>query len=332
MATFAQAPMSEEHRLAAVEPRRAYLRYLSILILLPIIGFLLALPLARTNLFVHMSRRIFWHAMEYHVQMAGQPCNVVIYGDSTGLTGIDPLILRQQTGLHACMLSTPYIALSTTGTWTLDHFLAASPAPRAIVFVYHPRHLRAPKLDEDSGIVDGWLMVDRVRRPVDALRFFLAHGRKTVIFMETVWQQVFTINYNVLDPTERTYRHNIDMLRAHSGYFQMKDPLPIEKVCEGGTEPMPPFDPDYFASLRKRYEKPGTRVIFYVSPVRSCDPAIPAYDALARRMGLEPPLVYPASEYADGNHLLPSAAPHDTADFAAMLRQRDPGLLQTAPR
>jgi hypothetical protein len=321
MATISPELVAEEHS-DVMRQTKDSTRYLIILLMCSIGWTFLAYPIARSNYFERVSRRMFWHAMQYHLDMVGQPCDIVIFGDSTGLSGIDPTIVRQQTGMRTCVLSMPYMALSTTGTFVLDHFLTHSPAPRLIVFANHVRHLHAPLLDEDPGVIDGWLLIDRMRPPLQAARFFLRHPRYSVIFMEGVWQQIFTLSrVNMVDLTQRTYWRDMEILRAHSGFFPIQVLESPEVVC-GMKMDLPADDPSYLPSLRARYENAATKVLMYVSPVRSCDSNITAYMALAMRMHLRPPAVYKPVDFADAWHLSPTGARRNSVEFAQAVQSR----------
>jgi hypothetical protein len=318
MAGLAQEVAGEEG-LKPLQHTPHYKRYLAILLICSLGLAFFAYPLARSDYYERISRRMFWHAMDYHMQMAGQRCDVVVFGDSTGLTGIDPDVLRQQTGLRACVLSVPYMALTTTGTLVLDHFLARSPAPRVIVFANDARHLHAPRFDEEDGVIDGWLLVDRIRPPLEAAKFFLRHPRYSVIFMESVWQQVFTLGSGGVDLTQRTYRQDMETLRAHSGFFPLLRLESPEQVCELKMDP-PVDDSEYLPSLRARYENATTKVVLYVSPVRACDANVSAYQAAATRLHLQPPAVYNPTEFADPWHLSQAAAARNSIEVAREIR------------
>ncbi len=299
----------------------SYRRYVSVLLFCSLGLTFLAYPIARTGLFERLSRREFWHAMQYHIDMAGQTCDMVIFGDSTGLTGIDPVIVGQQTGLKTCVLSIPYMALSTTGTWTLDHFLEKSPAPRLILFANHARHLRAPALDEDPGVIDGWLLVDRIYPPLKAAEFFLRHPRFSIIFSEGVMQQLFTLSPTTgIDPTERTYSRDMATLREHSGYFSVTLVKSPEEVC-ALPMPVPEEDLHYLPWLRQRYENARTKVQMYVSPVRSCDANLAAYNKIARDLQVTPPLAYPPEAFADAWHLNAAGARRNSIEVAQAIKR-----------
>ena len=312
--------LAGEEDLKTLQHTPHYKRYLAILLICSLGVIFLAYPMARSDYYERISRRMFWHAMDYHMQMAGQRCDVVVFGDSTGLTGIDPDVLRQQTGLSACVLSVPYLALSTTGTLVLDRFLARSPAPRVIVFANEARHLHAPRFDEEDGVIDGWLLVDRIETPLQAAKFFLKHPRHSVIFMEGVWQQVFTLSVaGGIDLSERTYRQDMATLREHAGFFPLLKLESPEQVCELKMDP-PVDDAEYLPSLRARYENATTKVLLYVSPVRACDANVPAYQAVAARLHLKPPAVYSPTEFADPWHLGQAAAAKNSLEVAHEIR------------
>ena len=269
---------------------------------------LAAFPIVRSNHFERLSRHLFWHAMDYHTHMAGQNCSVVVFGDSTATTGIDPLVIQRRTGLKTCNLALPYMALSTTGTQILDDYLAKDAAPRLIIFANHARHLRPPALDEEPGVVDGWIMVDRLLPPSRAVLFYLHHPRLTMLFMESVWQQVFTLsNTQELDLSGRSYRRDMKQLRQHNGFIPMATWETPERICSEQM-PVPTYSADYVSQLEQRYGNRNTRLVVLASPVRTCDVNRSAYDQAAALLHIAPPQAYMANDFADAFHLNPTGA------------------------
>jgi hypothetical protein len=321
MAGLAQELADEEEGLKPLTHTAHYQRYLAIILICSVGISLLAYPMARSDYYERISRRMFWHAMDYHMQMAGQRCDVVVFGDSTSLTGIDPEVLRQQTGLSACVLSMPYMALSTTGTLVLDRFLARSPAPRLIIFANHARHLHAPGFDENNGVIDGWLLVDRIQPPLQAAKFFLRHPGYSAIFMEGVWQQVFTMSpVTAVDLSQRTYRRDMDILRAHSGFFPIPQQIYTPDLVCALKMDVPADDLSYLPSLRSRYQTATTKVLMYVSPVRACDENLTAYREIAERLHVKPPTIYDPHEFTDAWHLNPGGATRNSNEISREIR------------
>jgi hypothetical protein len=246
---------------------------------------------------------MFWHIMRYHADMAGDNCAVLVFGDSTGITGIDPLLVEKQTGSKTCVLSLPYMALATTGTRILDDYLKRNAKPKLLIIANSAGHLRTPTLDEDWGMIDGWLLVDQLMPTLQAARFYLHHPKDSMVFVENVWQQVFTLSPKVqMDVTGATYRSDLALLQQHHGYYPMESSMDPALVCSK-QEPPPSFDANYLSALRSRYESSATKVLVYASPVRACDSNISSYGQIARRLGISPPHVLPAGDFADPWHL-----------------------------
>jgi hypothetical protein len=83
---------------------------------------------------------------------------------------------------------------------------------------------------------------------------------------------------------------------------------------------IPADDPKYLPSLRARYENATTTVVLYVSPVRTCDANVSAYQAAAARLHLQPPAVYKPTDFADPWHLSQAAAAKNSIAVAREIR------------
>ena len=306
---------------AASATARAPRLYLALLLGGAALLLLLPFFIARTDFFTQASRRMFWHAMEFHDNMAGQNCGIVIFGDSTGLTGVDPATVQSRTGLKTCVLSLPYMALSTTGYRVLDDYLLHNQAPALIVFVEHARHLRRPALDEDPGVIDGWLLADKLLPPAKAAWFFASHPKFSMIFVESFWQQIFTLSpKQSVDLSRHAYRRDMQILHDHNGFYPM-DPLETaQRIC---AEPMDGsyYDPSFLATLT-HYQTATTGVLLYASPVRDCDTNLASYRHLANMLHIAPPTPYPASDFSDAWHLDEQGAARNSEEISQVIQQR----------
>jgi hypothetical protein len=281
-----------------------YGAYLLIILLLPPLLFVGALFFARTDYFLHISKRTLWIDMAYHMDdEAGQNCQVVIFGDSTAMIGLDPRAIQARTGLKTCNLALPYMAVSASGTMVLDHYLAANRPPAFIIFAGHITHQRPPAFDEQDGIIDGWWFVDRYFSPAQAARFFLKTPRDTFLFVAQVWQALASFT-DVIHPdfTQRTYARTMAELHRREGFYTMEYHLGHDAICHPGYPPLR-ADPSWFQTLRRKYQTPQRQVVFYVSPVPDCDPDLPRYDAIARQAGVPAPVALPEEDFADPHHL-----------------------------
>jgi len=300
--------------------RQRFGLYLSITLLVPLAAFLSIFAFARTDFFIHTSRRQFWHAMEYQFAARPQPCDILIFGDSTGLMGLDPRVLQQRTGLSACNIAIPYLALTTTGNLTLDHFLATHRAPRFLVIEVHPSHLRPPTLDDESGIIDGFLLADRKLPPLTAANFFLHHPRDTFYFGAQLWKELISFTpATTPDLSQSTWRRDTAALADQDGYYTADFP-------GGRTDcyyqfPTPTFSQIWLHSYDE-YATHGTQVVFWPAPVRHCDLHLNAYFAGAQSLGIHPPLLLDDSAFSDAQHLSPLGARENSDALASELLEK----------
>lgn len=294
--------------------------YLLVVLLLPLVVFLSIFVVARTDLFIRTSRRQFWHAMEYQFADRPQPCDVLIFGDSTGLMGVDPRIIQARTGLSSCNIAIPYLGLATTGNLTLDHYLAHHPPPRFLVIELHPSHLRPPTLDDESGIIDGFLLADRKLPPLAAANFFLHHPKDSFYFAAQLWKELIGFTPSTSpDMSEQSYRTDIARMAAQDGFYASDHP-------GGNTDCFyqfhaPTFSRSYLQSFGK-YAAHGTQVLFWPSPVRHCDVHLLDYRVGAHFLGLPEPLLLDDPAFSDAQHLSSIGVQLNSEALADELRRK----------
>lgn len=293
------------------------------LLLTPLLILLASFPIARTDYFLQTSRRMLWHGMTYRMDHeAGANCDVVIYGDSTAMTGLDPRVIEAETGLKTCNLALPFMTVAATGTMALDHYLAENRPPKFIVFANHVTHLRPAELNEYDGVIDGWFFVDRMYTPLRAAKFFLANPRYSFIFAADVLQWGTSLTESMRpDLSRRTYYHDMQALGQSGGFFELAYHEDEKQICHPMFEP-PRGDARYFGPLKK-YATAHTRVVFYISPVAECDAGAPSYVALAHALGIAAPMELPAADFADDRHLGPAGAKASSEELARLLRDEE---------
>jgi hypothetical protein len=305
---------------AKTSPRRLRC-YFAVLLLVPLSILLLAFPLARSHYFIVRTRQATWHAMDYHAHMGTQNCDIVIFGDSTGMADVDPLVVQAETGLKTCNLSLVYMAWAATGDTVLHRYLAENPPPRLIVFVTHARHLHAPTLDDIPGTIDGWLMVDRLSDPLSAARFFVRHPRLSFIFAAGIWQNMMTWSGPTRpDLSQNTYQQDVDFLRTHNGFLPFPRTIDKAAICAGKIDP-PVYDSAFLSELRKQYSTGVTTVWLYAGPVRDCDENNSLYRSATEHLGIPSPSIYPHEDFSDWYHLDQQGAARNSREMVMRIRK-----------
>jgi hypothetical protein len=294
-------------------------RYLTIVLLLPLAAFLLTFPFAASQAFLHISRRPLWHATHYRfVQPAQQNCDVVIAGDSSGMFGVDPHVIEARTGWRTCNLGLPYIGTALAGTRVLDDYLGHNQPPRFIVFHLSNNHVRPPALDEDNGIIDGWLMVDEHFPFREKLHIFLNHPLDTLRFVSAIWKQFFTTT-PILQPDWSGATERRDMARQQAEHGWMAQPGSDAEVVCGWQDRDVRANPEYVKALVKRYSRGLTRAIIWTNPARDCDTHISDYRRNAQQLGLLPTAVYDRKLFTDAFHLNTAGAARNAEAIATYL-------------
>ena len=313
--------MNQPLRAAEPDPptRNRFGMYLAVVLLLPTILFLSIFAIARTDLFIRTSRREFWHSMEYQFALRPHPCDILIFGDSTGLMGADPRILTARTGLSACNLAIPYLALWTTGNLTLDHYLATHPAPKFIVIEQQPAHFRAPTMDDESGIIDGFLLADRKLPPLSAAKLFISHPRDSFYFAAQLWKELISFTPSTRpDLSQGTYNRDIARLTIEDGFYGTDRPGGNTDCFYQFRNPL--FSRSYLRGFNQ-YAINGTRVLFWPSPVRHCDTHLNDYRVGAAFLGLPEPQVLEDEAFTDAQHLSRAGVAQNSAALADYIEQ-----------
>jgi hypothetical protein len=296
-----------------------YGRYLAIVLLLPLLAFLVTFPLAASQSFLRISRRTLWHATQYRFILPPQQnCDFVIAGDSSGMIGLDPNVIEARTGWKACNLALPYDNTALAGTRVLDRYLANNKPPRFIVFHFSDNHLRRPILDEDNGIVDGWLMVDEHFPLGEKLRLFAAHPLNTLRFVTAVWKE-FMATTPILRPdwSGGAYLRDMKEQIVDRGWL-MEQGTTQDVVC-GWQAPKVRIERSYLDSLTAQYTRGGTRAVIWANPARDCDVHISQYRENAKALGLPPTAVYDRALFVDAFHLNTEGAARNATELANYL-------------
>jgi hypothetical protein len=258
-------------QLRNVPPKRPFRAFCLVLIGIPIAGLSLMVAFGHSDL--NMLHSDVWlrnldHAYSYR----NQQCDVVMYGDSTVITGFDPKIVSAATGLTACNLGETGDHLTVLGTETLDNFLERNPPPRYLIIQLGTENFRF-QTDWSRGLT-GEAILQLVRhRPAWEIAEKLAlHPNETLQF--ATWMYA---NFRAISPRE--YLHpSATPLTPVNGFFLY--PLPPETHCQA-KPPIPEDykqpDPAWINSLRARYSRTGTRLLIDVSPMPDCDRQLAYY-------------------------------------------------------
>jgi hypothetical protein len=214
--------------------------------------------------------------------VSGEDCAVLVFGDSTALTGVSPEGIAAATGMTACNISQTVGSLGVNGTLALDEFLKKNPRPQFLLLVFAPENLHANRrwrhLKYAEGLLElarhegaGTVIVTLVRHPGQALGF-------------SAW---------VYENTVREWVHRPYFSRQlFVGPMDLRHTSPLNKppetrCTEAGSlgragdaewlgenslgEESGEVDAAWVQQLRQKYAGRAGKVLVLVSPVPECD-------------------------------------------------------------
>jgi len=252
-----------------------YALFSIVVVLLPYLVLVSAFPIARTDWFVRKAPNSYLANLGYGLTLANCDCSVVIYGDSGAMTGIDPWVIENATGLKACNIAENGGVFMRDQTLIPDQFLLHNKPPQFVVFLFSHSDLALYTELPRFVAYEAILLHLRFLPASDTWATLIRHPSDTFDFMtSTLHLAARGIVRKGLSPKDMNSR------QAHRGIYKVN--APPMSVC-----PSPPtrqiHDPDaaWIRQLRQKYSRGGTRVIVDVTPVPECATTYAYYDYYA---------------------------------------------------
>lgn len=237
-----------------------HLIYCAILLLLPALFLLSSILIVRSASFPKVSADPFLLFSDTPFTAKDQDCDILIFGDSTAATGVDPLTVQERTGLKTCNIAQSQSILAIMGTKPLDTFLRHNRPPQVLVLQFAPETLSIAR--EDFFWPEGLTVLLRHDFGPRAIYRLARNLHQSYGF--ALW----AIKYRISSLRSVPNLHLTETLyRQHRGLIVL--PKPPESRCEMTFSYEPP-DASWIRSLRAKYSTAATQVIVNVSPIPTC--------------------------------------------------------------
>ena len=201
----------------------------------------------------------------YGVRLRDARCDVVVYGDSSALVGVDPAVIEQRTGLKACNIAEIAGIQVINGMMVPDLYLEHNARPRYMVFLYVPENLTEASRWNEVSTFEGVFFRLQVRPDWAFWKAMLKDpgglATDAEIGLRVGLQGLFS-----RPPNDR---------EALQG--RLPEPGPALTACVPAFAVRAP-DAAWLASLRRRYGVGGTKVLIDVMPEPPCDATRSFYD------------------------------------------------------
>ncbi len=209
----------------------------------------------------------------YGLRARGLNCDIVLYGDSTAMTGLDPAIVQARTGLKSCNVAESGFVDEVVGSnFPLDQYLAHNSRPR---FIY--TQWAAADFDPETKPWTGygnegieyallydrgaWLWKGLLLNPKETIKFSMWAGQ---LLIEDLQMRL-------------TGKHKEIWAKAPPARDESGGLWRIQSSPETHCDLVAPVRPlvrqhviEEIAAFKRRYSVQGTRVLVNVSPVAEC--------------------------------------------------------------
>ena len=270
--------------------------YALLLLLIPALFLLASIPIVRSAAFPVASGDPFLLNADYPYGLKHVDCAIVIYGDSSAITGIDPTIIERITGLKTCNIAQARSALEIVGMHALDLYLQNNAAPRYLLLQFTPETLAR---DRDFFWPEGLTLLVRHKSLPVALAMMMSHPVKSYEF--SIWAIKMRLQALLDGPvdfsaTEQTFK-------AKRGLLLL--PKPAQTSCVNQRAVAPPVS-SWTRQVRAEYSSGRTRVIINVGPVPDCTVNVAAIAPTLAGVTDNTLPIYPVDLFCDlDRHLTP---------------------------
>ncbi len=242
--------------------RRYLLKMLSLLLLLYAIPFFMV----RSDFYERWNLSFYSRPLNYAFDTAGQNADVVIFGDSTALLGINPSQISSALGVKVLNLVNTQPSLIVNNDLSLRRYLARNRAPRLIVFYFAPWDFDYGHIRFDARpIYEGEELLARQGTAKELFDFLQKHPMDGIVFplrfYSSSWQLML---HRVSHPNQEA------QLSTTLGHVANTDATVLPDTCRYPKLLVDNIRFDWVRALGKSYETPETKILFYPAPVPAC--------------------------------------------------------------
>ncbi|MDE3103810.1 MAG: hypothetical protein KGK08_01425 [Acidobacteriota bacterium] len=260
-----------------------------------------------------------------------QECDVLIYGDSTALTGVAPQVVQQRTGLTSCNISVPVSTLLVLGTLPVDAYLQQNRKPRILVLQLGPETLYLSHRWETQAADYPIALLLRDQPTVRALQQLALHPAQAVLFFWPVTRYRLLPDRGKVATFRQTFGPALQRADQQGGLLTL--PSPAQTACDTVPRALA-SQPDlaWLDEMRQRYAAQGIMVVVRASPVPACDPDLVRFQSeLAGHVDMNV-LPLPITYFNDRNrHMTAEGARVETEQLTDLLSSHLPGRVNTPP-
>jgi hypothetical protein len=284
--------------------------YVITVVLLPVLFLISSIPIVRSDVFPTESGDPFVMYSDYPFSLKHVDCEVVIFGDSTAATGIDPTVIEKITGFKSCSIAESQSIFEILGPYALDTYLRNNAPPKYIVMQFSPEVLTR---DKEIFWPEGFTVLFRKKSVLAALPTVARHP---VHFYNFALWAIKSKVRAMREPPEDFGNMNA-IFHAKRGLIIL--PKPPETRCALHSSPASPSY-SWVQRLRNTYSSDVTHVVIDVAPVPECTENVRSIAEGFGRITDNTLPIFPIDQFCDQDrHLTLGGAERASAQIAAQI-------------
>jgi hypothetical protein len=289
-----------------ITPPQEARRYCLLLLLLPLLAIPACIRLGCSDFFMRHGASVWVQSNDAVFNMRDRDCDVLIFGDSTAMTGINPDVVERNTGFKTCNIAVTNSVLAVTHNLTLNRYLANNAKPRVLLVQLSPDGFQPESSAWNQTVYpEGMLELLRHGSPAESRRVLLTHPQEAIAFAG--YAAGFSL-YSVMKDVwfhATNMRSEEDTVTIHNGFFT--PPSPASTSCEpGATFSNPRAGGGYPRVVVGEYEngyadRSGI-VLVNVAPIPSCDKNLADFSSELNGVTSNSLLPLPVTLFNDPRH------------------------------
>jgi hypothetical protein len=273
---------------------------------LPLLAIPACIRLGCSDFFMRHGASVWVQSNDAVFNMRDRDCDVLIFGDSTAMTGINPDVVERNTGFKTCNIAVTNSVLAVTHNLTLNRYLANNAKPRVLLVQLSPDGFQPESSAWNQTVYpEGMLELLRHGSPAESRRVLLTHPQEAIAFAG--YAAGFSL-YSVMKDVwfhATNMRSEEDTVTIHNGFFT--PPSPASTSCEpGATFSNPRAGGGYPRVVVGEYEngyadRSGI-VLVNVAPIPSCDKNLADFSSELNGVTSNSLLPLPVTLFNDPRH------------------------------
>ena len=269
---------------------RGFGRYLLAASLFLLVMYCVPFYVVRRADFDEISNTPYSMPLNSSFQMEGQNADVVVFGDSTALHGVDPSQMSRELGVKAISLPNTGATLRVMDDLSLRRYLDSNRPPRLIVFYFAPWDMDYMHTELPIGTYEGREVLAHQGTGAEILSYAWNHPAESLEFPF----QFYLANSSWRAVVQRPYRYAGAEIARTQGHLSNPALTPLPAPCEFWPAMTHDLRFDSVKALGAKFETAETKILYFVAPIPGCRNAAAvvaqSYDGLPAAPPRELPL------------------------------------------